>query len=175
VEVGFGYVFAGFVGDGHVACAEHDRFASEGGEVGGFGAEGYGGGLVAAERREQIDDALGGGGFEGGIAAQNGELGGEIGELRADEVGDGFGMLAGDGPPFDGEAAFAGNDVLGCAAFDQAYVDGGEWRIESIVAVELFEVFGQLFDSDKDAGGVVDGGPSHRRESAVRFRAVNDD
>jgi hypothetical protein len=53
IQIGYGHVFAGFMGYSHIAGAENYRFGSRVAQVGRFGPEGYGGGRAAGQGFEQ--------------------------------------------------------------------------------------------------------------------------
>ena len=61
----------------------------------------------------------------------------EIFNCLSDETQDVFRFLPGDGAPLEREAAFAGNDVLGAAAFDDADVQRRVGRIETGALIAL--------------------------------------
>src|ERR1700733_4203934 len=78
--------------------------------------------------------------------------------------------LAGDGAPFEEEAALRRNDVLRGAAADGADVECGVGRVEEGVAPRC-EVFGEELDGLEESGGIVDRGASLLRMRAVRLGA----
>src|ERR1041385_8620589 len=82
--------------------------------------------------------------------------------------------LSRDGPPFEREAAFAGNDILSGAAIDQSYIQSCVGWIKSIV---LFAsaCLGNALDRFDQMSRVSDCRRPQMRISAVRLAAAHRD
>ena len=64
----------------------------------------------------------------------------QISDSFLDQIQNMIALLSGDGPPFEGEAAVAGDDVLGRATVDYSNVHGCVGRVETgaLIALQLF-------------------------------------
>src|SRR5690349_6688379 len=152
LQFAHGHELAGAMRLADVARSDHDRFAAEQLHLRAFSAESDRGGFAACGVFEQLDEPRIDGRFEARISAISVDFANEIGigallflNGCAQEMQNSCGRLGGNRTPFEREATLAGEHVLRSAAVNDADVERGERRIESLVLI-CFQLFRDLFE-----------------------------